>query len=112
MILSKNICQARIKKIPLKMIEMFMIDTQFMKSRPVFSYNWRYIVGFRLVEMAKSTNPKPTIYRNLYENTGPVFINNMFSRHSKLEIASAIPASTHKYILTLTARGSTLVVII
>ena len=28
-----------------------------------------YIVGFGLVEMAISTNPKPTIYRNLYENT-------------------------------------------
>ena len=29
----------------------------------------RYIVGFWLVEMAISTNQKPTIYRNLYENT-------------------------------------------
>ena len=29
------------------------------------------IFGFGLVEMAISTNPKPTIYRNLYENTGP-----------------------------------------
>ena len=37
----------------------------------VFSYKLRYIVGFGLVEMAISTNPKPTIYRNLYENTGP-----------------------------------------
>ena len=37
----------------------------------IFSYNLRYIVGFGLVEMAISTNPKPTIYRNLYENTGP-----------------------------------------
>ena len=36
---------------------------------PVFSYKLRYIVGFWLVEMAISTNPKPTIYRNLYENT-------------------------------------------
>ena len=26
-----------------------------------------------LVEMAISTNQKPTIYRNLYENTGPVW---------------------------------------
>ena len=34
----------------------------------------RYIVGFGLVEIAISTNPKPTIYRNLYENTGPVFL--------------------------------------
>ena len=39
---------------------------------PVFSYKLRYIVGFWLVEMAISTNQKPTIYRNLYENTAPV----------------------------------------
>ena len=38
---------------------------------PVFSYKLRYIVGFWLVKMAISTNQKPTIYRNLYENTGP-----------------------------------------
>ena len=37
----------------------------------VFSYKLRYIVGFWLVEMVISTNPKPTIYRNLYENTAP-----------------------------------------
>ena len=30
-----------------------------------------YIVGFGLVEMGISTNPKPTIYCSLYENTGP-----------------------------------------
>ena len=34
----------------------------------VFSYKLRYIAGFGLVEMAISTNPKLTIYRNLYEN--------------------------------------------
>ena len=39
-------------------------------SGPVFSYKLRYIVGFGSVEMAISTNPKPTIYRNLYDNTG------------------------------------------
>ena len=33
---------------------------------PLFSYKLRYIVGFGLVEMAISTNPKPVIYRNLY----------------------------------------------
>ena len=33
----------------------------------VFSYKLRHIVGFWLVEMANSTNQKPTIYRNLYE---------------------------------------------
>ena len=40
-------------------------------ARAVFSYKLRYIVGFWLVEMAISTNQKPTIYRNLCENTGP-----------------------------------------
>ena len=39
------------------------------QAGPVFSYKLRYIVGFWLVEMAISTNQKPTIYRNLYENT-------------------------------------------
>ena len=29
------------------------------------------IVSFRLVKMAISTNQKPTVYRNMYENTGP-----------------------------------------
>ena len=42
-----------------------------MISGGVYSYKLRYIVGFWLVEMAISTNQKPTIYRNLYENTGP-----------------------------------------
>ena len=37
---------------------------------PVLSYKLRYIVGFGLVKMAISTNPKATIYRNLYKNTG------------------------------------------
>ena len=36
---------------------------------PVFSYKLRYMVGFWLVEMAISTNQKPTIYRKVYENT-------------------------------------------
>ena len=44
---------------------------QTWQAGPVFSYKLRYIVGFWLVEMAISTNQKPTIYRNLYENTGP-----------------------------------------
>ena len=38
---------------------------------PVFSYKLQNIVGFWLVEMAISSNQKPTIYRKLYENTGP-----------------------------------------
>ena len=33
-------------------------------------------VGFGLVEMAISTNPKLTIYRNLYENTGPEYYHD------------------------------------
>ena len=40
-------------------------------NKPVFSDKSRYIVGFGLVEMAISTNPKLTIYRTLDENTGP-----------------------------------------
>ena len=36
----------------------------------VLSHKLRYIIGFGLVEMAISTNPKPTIYRNVYENSG------------------------------------------
>ena len=40
-------------------------------SGSVFSYELPYIVGFWLVEMAISTNQKPTIYRNSYDNTGP-----------------------------------------
>ena len=31
----------------------------------------QYVVGFGLVDMAITTSPKPTIYRNLYENSGP-----------------------------------------
>ena len=30
-----------------------------------------YRIGFWLVDITISTDPKPTIYRNLYENTGP-----------------------------------------
>ena len=40
-------------------------QAQLIKVQPVFSYKLRYILGFWLVE----TNQKPTIYRNLYENT-------------------------------------------
>ena len=38
-------------------------ESQIRATGPVFSYKLRYIVGFGLVEMAISTNPKPTIYR-------------------------------------------------
>ena len=34
--------------------------THLQITGPAFSYNLRYIVGFGLVEMTKSTNPKPT----------------------------------------------------
>ena len=47
----------------------------FIMSGHVFSYKLRYIVGFGLVEMAISTNPKPTIYRNVCENTAPDLYN-------------------------------------
>ena len=43
-------------------------NMQRRKPGPVFTYKLQYIVGFGLVEMATSTNPNPTIYRNLYEN--------------------------------------------
>ena len=46
-------------------------STMKLSPGPVFSYKLRYIVGFGLVEMAISTNPKPAIYCNLYENTVP-----------------------------------------
>ena len=46
----------------------------------VFSYKLRHIVGFGLVEMAISTNPKSAINRNLYENTG--WDNCFYTGHS------------------------------
>ena len=51
----------------------------FYESGAVFSYKLRYIVGFWLVEMAISTNQKLTIYRNLYENTGPEHLRSLCS---------------------------------
>ena len=44
---------------------------RLLANQPVFSYKLRYIVGFWLVEMTISTNQKPTLYRNLYENPHP-----------------------------------------
>ena len=47
-------------------------ETQIRSPYSPKSYNiYLDIVGFELVEMATSTNQKPTIYRNLYEDTGP-----------------------------------------
>ena len=43
-------------------------------SGAVFSYKLRYIVGI-------STNQKPTIYRNLYENTGPAHHTERLYKH-------------------------------
>ena len=37
----------------------------------VSSYKLRHILGSGLVEMTIWTDPKPMIYRNLYENTYP-----------------------------------------
>ena len=42
-----------------------------LKLWALFSYKLRYIASFGLVEMSISSNPKPTIYRNLCEMTGP-----------------------------------------
>ena len=53
----------------------------------VFSYKLRYIVGFWLVETAVSTNQKPTMYRNLYENTAPGLIG-------KILVFTSIPTHT------------------
>ena len=57
---------------------MYIISHVYINSLQdaIFSYKLRYIVGFWLVEMAISTNQEPSIYRNLYENTGPVFAKN------------------------------------
>ena len=52
------------------------------ESGPVLSYKSRYIVGCGLVEMTISTNPKPTIYCNLYENTCPGGSGNIICLHT------------------------------
>ena len=63
------------------------------KSGCVFSFKLQYIGGFGLVEMAISTNPKPTIYRNLYEN-GDWHINSKtwsVSAHWSLILSHTVP---------------------
>ena len=50
--------------------EILLVEGEKGTFRAEFSYKLRYIVGLGLVEMAISTNPKPTIYRNLYETMG------------------------------------------
>ena len=52
--------------------DIFDTTTKFvMVSKNARASILRYIVGLWLVEMAISTNQKPTIYCNLYKNTGP-----------------------------------------
>ena len=46
----------------------------------LFSYKLRYIIGFELVEMAISTNPNPTTYHNLYENSRPAVCGEKLNR--------------------------------
>ena len=60
------------------------ITTHSKHPGPVFSYKLRYIVGFWLVEMAISTNQKPTIYRNLYKNTCPVNTTHLYNIYTML----------------------------
>ena len=59
-------------------------------SDTVFSNKLRYIASFGLVEMAISTNPKPAIYHNLYENMGPD-VNHRDFLVNRLELLHAIP---------------------
>ena len=56
------------------------IQVDLMWQPPVFFYNLRHVVGFGSVYMAPSTNPKPTIYHNLCENTGPGQYHNVWSK--------------------------------
>ena len=63
------------------------------ESGPVFLPKLRYIVGFWLVETAVSTNQKPTMYRSLYENTGPVLLkSNIQSKYPALQSRKGITA--------------------
>ena len=56
------------------------VQVDLMWQQPVFFYNLRHVVGFGLVDMAPLTNPKPTIYRNLCENTGTGQYHNVWSK--------------------------------
>ena len=69
-------------------------------GEPVFSYELRYI-GFWLVEMAISTNQKPTIYCNLYENTAPAdpiirFVKAYVSVSFRLQCDSFVAVSINR----------------
>ena len=59
--------------------------THQVAAGPAVSYKLRYIVGFGLVEMAISTNPKPTIYCNLHvREYGPKLLhgNQLFPSYT------------------------------
>ena len=74
-------------------------ETQlYCSAGAVFSYKLRYIVGFWLVEMAISTNQKPTIYRNLYENTGPASLNSITSSSSQIQVQGIYHIFYHTFI--------------
>ena len=71
----------------------------FHLPRPVFLYKLWYIVGFWLVRMAISTNPKPTICCNVYENTGRAGLTTMnsFSTSSSTRHPQ-IKCGLHRYL--------------
>ena len=70
-------------------------------SGPVFLYKLRYIVYIGLVEMATPTNPMPTIYRYLFENTNPgnvtsgLYDSRMVKTYCDNQLASYIGRSPH-----------------
>ena len=66
----------------------------------MFSYKLRYIVGFWLVEMVISTNPKPTIYHSLYENTSPL-LNPLSSDVDYKQVSSIVDYSSVIFISTI-----------
>ena len=72
---------------------------------PVFSYKLRYIVGFGLVEMAISTNTKPTIYSNLYENTGTGHLDILTIQWSIITCDVGTTSKQHVYICRVCMMG-------
>ena len=78
-------------------------DLLWLRSGPVFSYNLRYIVDLGLVEMAISTNPKPTIYRNLYKNMGSDVVPLVWSLYEvvwqDLKLKTQLNMESYNYLL-------------
>ena len=72
----------------------------------IFSYKLRYIADFGLM-IVISTNPKPTIYRNLYQNTGPgsMCINMVYNDNGKSILSLIAPRSLFWHWLPLIFRG-------